>query len=130
MGSIHFESIEPIQFANAQLEPVTHSLVCNGQSVYLRKKLWLVLLELVDSRGQLVDRRNLIERAWRGNIYTGEAGLTHAVCHLRKIFRELGIDAEILTVPKTGYVLDSAKLEPEHRLHYFQAAPVSNTKLS
>ena len=77
----------------------------DNQYIRLRSKLWQVLEHLVRNRNQLVSRESIIDICWNGNSYTGEQGLTHTVCHLRRIFKKFNIEAQITTIPKRGYVL-------------------------
>ena len=77
----------------------------NGSYLRLRDKLWNVLVCLVENKSLLISRDELITQFWDGNSFTGEQGTTHAICHLRKIFKQYNIDATIMTIPKRGYVL-------------------------
>jgi DNA-binding winged helix-turn-helix (wHTH) protein len=90
---------------NSQLQTIQ----INNQLIRLRSKLWQVLEHLVSNRNQLVTRQSLIDICWNGNSYTGEQGLTHTICHLRRIIKKFGIDARITTIPKRGYVLQDSK---------------------
>lgn len=96
---------------NSQLQTIQ----IDKQLIRLRSKLWQVLEHLVSNRNQLVTRQSLIDICWNGNSYTGEQGLTHTVCHLRRIFKKFGIDASITTIPKRGYVLQDST--PDYQDH-------------
>lgn len=74
--------------------------------VRLRSKLWEVLVYLLENQSRLVSRESLINLFWNGNKLTGEQGVTHTICHLRRIFNYYQIAAKIITIPKRGYVLD------------------------
>ncbi|MCW9015478.1 MAG: helix-turn-helix domain-containing protein [Kangiellaceae bacterium] len=92
--------------------------------VRLRSKLWLVLNTLVNNPNRLVLREDLVKDIWRGNNYTGEQGLTHAVCHLRRILKKYEISASIITLPKKGYILqfngeNSVNANSENRMDGF-----------
>jgi len=91
---------------NRQLQTIQ----VNGQLIRLRSKLWQVLEHLVENRNNLVPRQTLIDICWNGNGYTGEQGLTHTICHLRRIIKKFGIEAKITTIPKRGYVLQEINL--------------------
>ena len=62
---------------------------------------------------KLVTREQLIHDIWLGNHYTGEKGLTHAICHLRKVLKTGNIPAKIITVPKKGYLITDTTLPKE-----------------
>lgn len=121
-------------FVNSAIE--VHNLVLSGhildrqlqtiqvdnQFIRLRSKLWQVLEHLVENQNNLVTRQSLIELSWNGNNYTGEQGLTHTVCHLRRILKKYDIEAKITTIPKRGYVLQetSQTFERENMMRFVQ----------
>lgn len=92
-------------FFDGSIEPNTFSIKSSNGSIRLRCKLWDLLVELEKNKDNLVSRDYLVKKIWNGNSYTGERGLTHSVCHLRNIFKELSISAQITTIPKKGYIL-------------------------
>ncbi|TQV85470.1 winged helix-turn-helix domain-containing protein [Aliikangiella coralliicola] len=94
-----------IRFCECLLDPETQTLQTKHGFVRLRSKLWLVLIELTRQPNKLVLRESLVKDIWRGNNYTGEQGLTHAICHLRRILKSYNIPAKIITLPKKGYIL-------------------------
>ncbi len=94
---------------NSQLQTIQ----INNQLIRLRSKLWQVLEHLVSNRNQLVTRQSSLDICWNGNSYTGEQGLTHTICHLRRIIKKFSIDARITTIPKRGYVLQDS--EPDYQ---------------
>ena len=93
------------------LDSDLQAIKINGGYLRLRDKLWNVLVCLVKNKSLLISRDELINQFWDGNCFTGEQGTTHAICHLRKIFKQYNIDATIMTIPKRGYVLQE-KSEP------------------
>jgi DNA-binding winged helix-turn-helix (wHTH) protein len=80
-------------------------------SMHLRSKLWQVLSLLVNSSDSLIKRDDLIEQVWQGNFLTGPQGLTHTICHLRRIIKKLDLPLNIITIPKRGYVLRLTSLD-------------------
>ncbi len=82
-----------------------HSISAKGKQIKLRLKLWGLINLLFENANQLVTRDQIIEKIWHSNQYTGQRGLTHSICEIRRILRELDVDYEIITVPKTGYIL-------------------------
>jgi DNA-binding winged helix-turn-helix (wHTH) protein len=74
-------------------------------SMHLRSKLWQVLSLLVAGTNNLIKRDDLIEQVWQGNFLTGPQGLTHTICHLRRVIKKLDLPLNIITIPKRGYVL-------------------------
>ncbi len=98
----------PLELSGNALNSQLQTIQIDNQLIRLRSKLWQVLEHLVANRNQLVTRQSLIEICWSGNSYTGEQGLTHTICHLRRIIKKFGIDAKITTIPKRGYVLQES----------------------
>ncbi len=96
---------QKINFCGSYLNPQTHSIETQYGNERLRNKLWQVLVELVYHPNKLVLRNSLVRDIWHGNIYTGEQGLTHTICHLRRILKKHKIQAKIITLPKRGYIL-------------------------
>ncbi|WP_444996898.1 winged helix-turn-helix domain-containing protein [Aliikangiella sp. IMCC44359] len=101
----HLNTNTIIEFCGCTLDTETQTLHTKTEIVRLRSKLWQLLIELVSKPNKLVLRNFLIETIWNGNEYTGEQGLTHAICHLRRILKKYHIDAKIVTLPKKGYTL-------------------------
>ena len=94
-----------IHFCGCTLDSETQTLQTATDFVRLRSKLWQVLIELVSNSNKLVKRDALIQSIWHGNGYTGEQGITHAICHLRRILKKYNVEAQIITLPKKGYIL-------------------------
>jgi len=94
-----------LKIDNAVLDPTYQTLSTNDKVIRLREKLFLVLYYLTKRQNQLVSRDILIERCWQGNFYTGNKAITHTICHLRKLIRQLKLQATICTLPKQGYIL-------------------------
>lgn len=96
---------EAIHHAPLIIDEDMHHLIRGSKCIPLRAKLWALFNEFNSKPNQLLSRNYLIEKIWHGNIYTGTTGLTHSVCHLRRIFKELELPFKIITVPKSGYIL-------------------------
>ncbi|WP_244422750.1 winged helix-turn-helix domain-containing protein [Sinorhizobium meliloti] len=87
------------------LDPVRGLLRRNGQSVTLGHRGLALLRALLEARGGVVSKTDLIERAWPGTIVE-ESNLTVQIAALRKA---LGLAPDgrewITTIPRTGYRL-------------------------
>ena len=91
------------------VQPALNRLVRGGQELRLEPRVMQVLACLLEAQGQPVTRDTLMQRVW-GHEFVTEDALNRTVSKLRKcIADELGCDAEIETIPKTGYRL----LQPE-----------------
>lgn len=87
-----------VHFPPFELRPTTRSLLRNGQPVPLGARALDLLMVLVDARGALVTKEQLLQRVWPG-LVVEEANVHVQVSLLRKV---LGTGA-IATVPGLGY---------------------------
>ncbi|MBY6188297.1 winged helix-turn-helix domain-containing protein [Marinobacter hydrocarbonoclasticus] len=74
------------------------------QAETLPKKVFDVLLQLIQAPGHSVSRDTLVETVWQGNAAVGNRGITNAIYQLRKLLAE-GDQEVIRTIAKTGYQL-------------------------
>ncbi len=116
-----------LNFCDCTLNFETQTLQIKSEPVQLRNKLWSVLVELLKNSNKLVQRNNLIQDIWQGNRYTGEQGLTHAVCHLRRILAQYKIEAKIITLPKKGYILQYKSNQKPDSLSKVNASQIYTT---
>ncbi|MBY5993692.1 winged helix-turn-helix domain-containing protein [Ferrimonas balearica] len=84
------------------------------QEETLPRKVFEVLMHLLESPGHTVSRDTLIEAVWDGNAAVGNRGITNAIYQLRKLLAQ-GDDEVIRTIAKTGYqlLLPVTELTPE-----------------
>jgi eukaryotic-like serine/threonine-protein kinase len=91
------------EFDNYLLDSQQRLLFRNGEALDLTPKVFDILLELVESGGRLVEKKELMESVWPDS-FVEESNLTQHISTLRK---KLGHDASqqrfILTVPGRGY---------------------------
>ena len=98
---------DAISFGEYRLLPHTRMLLHTGQRVDLGDRAFDVLLALVESGGQVVNKDELMQRAWPGRT-VGENALQAQITALRRAF---GPDrALIVTVSGRGYQFAT----PEH----------------
>src|SRR6202035_4108470 len=88
-----------------ELDRGTYELRCAGRPVRLQRLPLELLYLLVESRGQLVTREEILERVWgKGVFVDSENSINTAV---RKVRRALHDDPEapryVFTVPARGY---------------------------
>ena len=88
-----------------QVQPALNRLVRGGRELRLEPRVMQVLACLLEAGGQPVTRDALMQRVW-GHEFVTEDALNRTVSKLRKfISDELQCEAEIETIPKTGYRL-------------------------
>jgi DNA-binding winged helix-turn-helix (wHTH) protein/TolB-like protein/Tfp pilus assembly protein PilF len=95
--------IKSFEFGPFHLEPRERLLLRDGQAIQLAPKVFETLVVLVEQRGRIVEKDELMKRVWP-DTFVDESSLTRNISVLRKA---LGEDATgsryIETVPKLGY---------------------------
>jgi len=82
------------------------TLSCGSQSVKLSAKVFELLKLFIESPDHIVSRQTAIDIIWDGNQGVGEKGFTNSVWLIRKSFKDLNIEDDLLlTLPKLGYQL-------------------------
>jgi DNA-binding winged helix-turn-helix (wHTH) protein/tetratricopeptide (TPR) repeat protein len=91
------------EFDGFRIDPVRRRLLRGGELVSLTPKAFSILLVLVENRGEVVGKEDLIQRVWPDTFVT-EANLTQNVSSLRKALGERANDHRyVVTVPGRGY---------------------------
>jgi eukaryotic-like serine/threonine-protein kinase len=91
------------EFDGFRVDPVRRRLLKGGEQVPLTPKAFSILLALLENRGQVVEKEELIRRIWPDTFVT-EANLTQNVSSLRKALGERANDHRyVVTVPGRGY---------------------------
>ena len=91
------------EFGPFRLDPAERSLLRDGKAVPLTPKAFELLVLLVENRGHLLKKDELIERVWP-NTFVEEANLAQNVSALRKALDDKNGGAQYIeTVPKGGY---------------------------
>jgi DNA-binding winged helix-turn-helix (wHTH) protein/tetratricopeptide (TPR) repeat protein len=91
------------EFDVFRVDPVRRRLLRAGEQVPLTPKAFSILMVLLESRGEVVEKEELIRRIWP-DTYVTEANLTQNVSALRKALGERANDHRyVVTVPGLGY---------------------------
>jgi DNA-binding winged helix-turn-helix (wHTH) protein/Tol biopolymer transport system component len=91
------------KFAEFELDGTKRLLSKQGKPVALNSKTFDLLLALVENRGEVLSRDELLERVWNGQ-FVEEGNLTVQISALRKIFGERKDEHRfVVTVPGRGY---------------------------
>jgi DNA-binding winged helix-turn-helix (wHTH) protein/tetratricopeptide (TPR) repeat protein len=105
----------PYQFDDFLLDPVRRVLLRQGEPVPVTPKALSILLLLIERRGEVVDKEELLRQVWPETFVT-EANLTQNVSALRKALGEkVSEHRYVVTVPGRGYcfVAEVAAVPPE-----------------
>lgn len=96
-------SAQHFRFAEFELDGTKRLLLREGRPVALNSKTFDLLLALVENRGEVLGREELLEKVWNGQ-FVEEGNLTVQISALRKIFGEKKDEHKfIVTVPGRGY---------------------------
>ncbi len=117
MKRITLNNTHIVNFANHEVKHLD-----DGSVQTLEPRLVLLLTILVEHRGQVVSRQNLIQDIW-GDYGNGDEYLTHAICKLRGTLGK----TVIRTVPKKGYAL-SAHVTSSRPWLFSPSSPISLSK--
>ena len=99
------------EFGPFRLDPAERSLLRDGKAVPLTPKAFELLVLLVENRGHLLKKDELIERVWP-NTFVEEANLAQNVSALRKALDDKNDGAQYIeTVPKGGYRFTAAVVD-------------------
>src|SRR5262249_2023313 len=91
------------QFGNFRLVPAEKQLLHNGKAVPLAPKVFDTLLLLVESRGRLLEKDELLKRLWPDS-FVEEVALAHNISQLRKALQQDNEPSHFIeTIPKRGY---------------------------
>src|SRR3982751_1203708 len=91
------------EFDGFRVDPVRRRLLKGGEQVSLTPKAFSILVVLLENRGEVVEKEELIRRIWPDTFVT-EANLTQNVSSLRKVLGERANDHRyVVTVPGRGY---------------------------
>lgn len=99
----------PIQhqyiFGRYNLDPAQGILLKGDQRVALKPKVFQTLMVLVEAKGRVVTKEELMSQIWP-NIYVEEGNLLKNISLLRKSLNERGENVDYIeTIPKVGYRL-------------------------
>lgn len=91
------------EFKGFRLDGPQRRLLHHGQPVQLKSKIFDLLLFLVEMRGQLIEKDELMKQIWPNTIVE-ENNITVSMSVLRKILGEERFGREFIeTVPRRGY---------------------------
>ena len=94
----------PVAFGDVHVDPGTHTVRRAGAPVALRPKEYDLLVALLQRKGQVASRAELLEEVWG---YSGEVYSRTVDTHVAELRRKLEENAaepqHILTVRKSGY---------------------------
>ena len=96
---------ETFRFRDFELDIAAYGLRRQGRAVKLGRQPMDLLILLVESRGQLVSRSDIVERLWGKDVFVDvETGVNTAISKVRQALRDSpDTPAFVETVPGKGY---------------------------
>ncbi len=98
------DSAPIIEFHGAVLNLNDHSVVFRGRRLELTRNEFRILHTLLENKGKIVSRDQLMTRLWQDDCYVEENTLTVNVARLRRKLEEFGLSDVIITKPGSGYM--------------------------
>jgi DNA-binding response OmpR family regulator len=97
------ESETPLVFGDLVLDRGRHTVAWQGQPVHLTAKEFALLAALLDARGRVLTRQQLLEDVWG---YSYAEGTRTVDVHVRRLREKIpGLAPAIVTVKSVGYRL-------------------------
>ncbi|MFC4700404.1 phosphate regulon transcriptional regulator PhoB [Glaciecola siphonariae] len=94
---------EPIEFNGLVLEPVSHRVTSNGDSVDIGPTEFKLLHFFMTHPERVYSRELLLDNVWGTNVYVEDRTVDVHIRRLRKAISQHGHDAMIQTVRGSGY---------------------------
>ena len=92
-------------FYGAALNLSDYTVTNDGAAAELTKNEFRILEMLLENRGKIVSRDNLMLRLWQNDLFVEENTLTVNVMRLRKKLEDCGLSDVIITKPGCGYMI-------------------------
>ena len=94
------------EFHGAVLQTDRVCVEYGGKSIDLTKNELRILQVLIENKGRIVSRDELMNALWQSDLYVEENTLTVNVGRLRKKLEENGLKNVIVTRPGSGYIIE------------------------
>lgn len=98
--------VEPLVVGRIELEPLRGRASCGGRSLDLTRTEFALLLALCERRGDVLNRKVLLELVWGYRFDPGTNIVEVHINRLRRKLADVGEASRIRTVRGVGYVVD------------------------
>ncbi|MBY0757268.1 response regulator transcription factor [Clostridium sardiniense] len=99
------ESTSKLTYKNFELDLSKGVVICDGKSLEITKNEMRILSYLIERKGEIVSREDLMEYLWNSDYYVDDNTLSVNVTRIRKKLQELGIENAIETRRGLGYIM-------------------------
>lgn len=96
-------SDEPVEVDGLVLDPVSHRVSVEGQTLAIGPTEFRLLRFFMTHRDRVFTRTQLLDHVWGANVYVEERTVDVHIRRLRKILAETGHDRLVQTVRGAGY---------------------------
>jgi DNA-binding response OmpR family regulator len=97
---------EPLRLGPLEVDTARHVIKWGGESVHLTAKEFALLVALLEARGRVLSRQQLLESVWG---YSYAEGTRTVDVHVRRLREKLpGLAPSLLTVKSLGYRIAGA----------------------
>lgn len=94
------------QYGNITVNVEEHTCKCGEEDIYLTPKEFEVLVFFIQHKDVAISRERLLSSVW-GFEYEGESRTIDI--HIQQLRKKLNLKNKLVTIPKLGYRLESAK---------------------
>lgn len=94
-----------LTYKNLELDLAKGIVAVEGESIEITKNEMRILSYLMERKGEIVSREDLMEYLWNSDYYVDDNTLSVNVTRIRKKLQELGIENAIETRRGLGYIM-------------------------
>ncbi|PFR96907.1 response regulator transcription factor [Priestia megaterium] len=95
-----------IEWSGAVLDLKKGSLHYNDQEIHLTKNEFFILRLLLEERGKIVSREELMRRLWEDEKFVSDNTLSVNITRIRTKLEEIGLNDKIVTKKGQGYLVN------------------------
>ena len=99
------KSFDYLEYDDLKIYPNKGIVVKNGEEFYLTKNEMLIFTYLLNNRGSIVNRDDLMSYLWNSDLYINDNALTVNISRLRGKLYDMGYRDVIVTRKGEGYLL-------------------------
>ena len=99
------KSFDYLEYDDLKIYPNKGIVVKDNNEFYLTKNEMLIFTYLLNNRGNIVNRDDLMSYLWNSDLYINDNALTVNISRLRGKLYEMGCDDVIVTRKGEGYLL-------------------------
>ncbi|MEG1002060.1 MAG: response regulator transcription factor [Clostridium sp.] len=99
------EKSNKLSYKNFELDLLKGIIICNDQTLEITKNEMKILSYMIEHKGEIVSREQLMEHLWNSDYYVDDNTLSVNVTRIRKKLQEMGIENVIETRRGLGYIM-------------------------